>query len=81
MIFMTILREMSIQSQVSLGYGQFFLGPRPLRPISTHANCVVLGTRSQVPTALDVGNGLEWFPTQPWVSFFRCWEKHSAQNR
>lgn len=55
MIFMAILREPSTQSQVWLGYGQFLLGPHPLRPMgSTHANCVVLGATGQVPLPLTL---------------------------
>ena len=81
MIFMTIVRELSIQSQVWLGYGQFLVGPDLLRPrSSTHSNCVVLGGKGTGATALDIGNGLERFPSQAWVSFFRCSEKHFAQK-
>lgn len=38
------------------------------------------GGKGTGATALDTGNGFEWFPAQPQVSFFRYWEKHSAQN-
>lgn len=55
MIFMAIMRELSIQSQVRLGYGQFSLGLHPLRLMrSTYAHFVVLGAKRHVSLPLTL---------------------------
>lgn len=53
------VREASIQSQVWQVYGQFLLGPHPLRPMgSTYAHCVLLEAKEQLPLPLTLDEAL-----------------------
>lgn len=57
---MALLRELSTQSQLQQGYGEFLIGLHPFRPMeSTHAHYVVLGGKGTSDTALGFENCLE----------------------